>query len=218
MKSKLFLFLILALISACKKDPYYPVSDEMKQYFNFQNGSYWIYKNDSTGFLDSSYVSRYSDDQNQTSYSGKRREFIVIDFNSNLLSEFTMTYMQCAEAEYLEISSKLDSTLPPDKIEYGGPVAYCPVWEPNMKITSNNCLHDVVFLFKTIPSKTVNNTVYKDIIYSSYTTSDSSLTNPYFYRREIYFAKNVGIIKCFEISKYWNVHRSYSLIRHKVIQ
>ncbi len=47
---------------------------------------------------------------------------------------------------------------------------------------------------------------------------DSSALNPYFYFREIHFARNIGIIKYIENTRYFNIKRSYSLKKYSVFQ
>ena len=59
MKFPICLFFFIVFLSSCKKEPYYGISDGMKEYFVFQKGSYWIYQDDSTGVHDSTYVNGY---------------------------------------------------------------------------------------------------------------------------------------------------------------
>jgi hypothetical protein len=219
-KLKYFLFFLFFIVvfTTCDKTYYYPISDEMKQFFSFQKGTYWIYKNDSTSLIDSTYVDFFSDDKNELSYSGKRREYIIVGFKSQYLSQFRMIYTQCAEAATLEVGSRLESLNDTIHFESGGDIAYCPVWPQDIKIASNNCIHNYVFLYRTLSNYKVNGIVYKDSVFSSFLSRDSSETNPLYYKREIYFAKNIGIIKYFEKSNYFNINRSWSILRNKIIQ
>jgi len=55
---KIFLLFLIGLFMACQKEtPYYKISDNMKQYFVYQPGSFWIFTNDSTNESDSMYIS-----------------------------------------------------------------------------------------------------------------------------------------------------------------
>jgi hypothetical protein len=55
-------FILLLLVLGCKEEEpkhyyhYFPISDQLKQDGLFSSGSYWIYKNDSTGVVDCTYV------------------------------------------------------------------------------------------------------------------------------------------------------------------
>ena len=147
-----------------------------------------------------------------------KREIIVLYFRSHFLSVFEISY-SCPGQNCLSITSKLEYPNDTNQVEMGGPIAYFPGWEPNKNITSD-CLFSsrVMFTYRVIQSDTINNMIYKNVIYSKYFSIDSSSTNQHFYSREIYFAKNVGIIKYSEISRYYNIQRTFSLKSYKVIQ
>lgn len=53
-----FAFLVIGYGTSCKKaiEPGIPMNAELKQYFNFQIGSYWVFKDSSTGIMDSIWV------------------------------------------------------------------------------------------------------------------------------------------------------------------
>ena len=220
MKFKLILILSLLVIfsESCKKSiPYYPVSDDMKQFFVFQKGSYWIYKNDSTNLIDSTYINSIYSVNDDDGYPGIRREIINLYLNSKFLSDFEVGYF-CPGPNCLTIATRLDPHFPLDEIETNGPFAYFSGWQPNKDIVSKECVSGWLFRYSTFPSVTIANNTYQNIIYSRIITTDSTSTNKYFYSREIYFAKNIGIIKFFEKSKYFNIQRSFSLSRYKIIQ
>ena len=220
MKLKLIIFLSLALIlliSCKKKLPYYGLSDQMKEYFVFKQGSYWIYRNDSTGIIDSSYTMSFYSTVEDVESLGVSREFIDFVFASTFLSDFEMGY-GCLGANMLTISTTFDTNQPPNQIVGNGPIAYFEGWQPNKDNISGTCFSDGVCRYSNITTMTVNNKIYNNIIYTRIITMDSSTANQHFFIREIYFAKNIGIIKFYEESKYVNVKRSFSLLRQKVIQ
>ena len=196
---------------SCKKNKDYPVPEEMKQYFVFQKGSYWIYKNDSTGEIDSTYVNIQSSFIDENGYPGKNREVNLVYYTSKFLLEYQLVYA-CLDACGLSISTKID-TLTADQIRLVDLIAYVDSWQPNTNFTLNGCGAFGIYTYNRLPNKTINNKTYQNIIYSKNTSSDSSS----FYR-EFYFAKNIGIIQFSEKNKYHNFKRSYSLLRHKVIQ
>ncbi|MGA3013973.1 MAG: hypothetical protein ABSD71_08055 [Bacteroidales bacterium] len=218
MKLVLYLFCFITLCVSCKKVPYYAVSDSEKAYFAFQKGSYWIYKDDSTGVVDSTYVFMYDDNKILISDSRVRIEFVSSYFKSKFLSAFELGYTVCAGPDYFQLTSKLNPLIDSSTVEIDGPVAFYPGWPQNTKIISNDCIPNYYFYYKLIPSDTINNVIYKNLIYSKFQSIDSSSTNPIFYLREVYFAKNVGLVKYFEINRYSNIHRRLSLLRERVIQ
>ena len=211
------LLILLTSSNSCKKLTYYPISDGMKEYFVFQKGSYWIYKNDSTLSIDSTYVKAFSSKDNDEGYSGIKRELITFLFKSKFLSDFELGY-SCIGANTLAIASITDTTLPPDSYEANGPIAFSGNWLPNKNNISNACNTDAVNRYYNIDSKEINNIIYRNIIYTRNFTTDSSILNPHNYLREIYFAKNIGIISYHEINPYFNINRSYSIVRSKTIQ
>jgi hypothetical protein len=218
---KIFLIFAVVIFASCKKEtPYYKISDDMKQYFVYQKGSYWVYRNDSTGDTDSSYIDKYTlsrqgvgDNDGNHLYSF---DLITLYFKSKFLNNFQIGYY-CSGPNCLTIDGKfIDSN---DTLLLNtGPIAYFADWEPNLKIYSQQCLRNCVFTFSVIPKDTVDNNKYFNIIYSKMISIDSTENNPNFYFREIYFAENIGIIKYVEIKKYYNIQRSWSLIRYNVIQ
>jgi hypothetical protein len=188
----------------------------MKEYFDYHKGSYWIYKNDSTGLLDSTYVrsynhtygNRYNDDKQIT------EEAIEFDYRSGFLSRSYMAYIACGGPNYYTIASEIFTS--PSDTEHGlDLVAYYPNWPANTKVIPG-CTSDGLFLYKALSTENVGNISYSNVIYSELKSIDSSLTNVYI--RKIYFAKNIGIIKYYELNPFNHINRSYSILRYKVIQ
>ena len=211
------IFLII-IISSCNKVPYYPVSNEMKEWFSFQKGSYWVYKDDSTGALDSAFVTANNDfinDYKDYSKTTMKAEWVIIYFNSKFLNNFFIQYVYCEGPNLFTVGSHLQSL--PGQTESGGDIGYFPGWPSNTKIIPN-CWKGEVFLYRNIPADTINNIPYSNLLYAEDQRVDSSLTNPDYYLRKMYFVKHIGIIKYYEISKSFNITRSYTLLRHKVLQ
>ena len=208
----------LLIFASCKKVTNYAISDSMKEYFDYHKGSYWIYKNDSTGLLDSTYVrsynhtygNRYNDDKQIT------EEAIEFDYRSGFLSRSYMAYIACGGPNYYTIASEI-FTSPSDTERSGDVVAYNLNWPVGTKIIPG-CSKDAIFYYQTKPSDTINNVRYYNVIYTDIITIDSSLTNPNLYIRKIYFAKNIGIIKYYEFYPYFKINRSFTMVRYKAIQ
>lgn len=81
------LFLSLFLISCNRNGTHYPVTDEFKKWTLFGEGSYWIYRNDSTMLIDSVFLAQhplltiFNEDEAYTdSY-----ENIYLKYNSDFL-------------------------------------------------------------------------------------------------------------------------------------
>ena len=208
---KIFIiFGILLLEVGCKKDnkPIY-VSDLTKEYFSYQKGSYWIYSNDSTNVVDSTIVNSYWDFIDG-SYQDKQRQLIVINFNSSFLSRFTLGYA-CTGPDELSVASKDNDT---SNYVTSGMTAYNPDLYSSSQLTVPNCFTLFAIELKHLQSLTVNDVQYNNVIKSRVFSIDSSTSTYYYLNREMFFAKNVGIIKFIEIDKLRHLNRSWSLIRH----
>ncbi len=90
-KQNIFLFFILLLLFGCKKKQevkYYPIPDALKTACLFQKDSYWIYRNDSTGAVDCTYIYTNPVSSNTTDYSDNIVDYIQIPLSSSLISQF----------------------------------------------------------------------------------------------------------------------------------
>lgn len=216
---KIFLLFLVSLFVACQKEtPYYKISEDMKQYFVYQPGSFWIFTNDSTGGIDSIYITetKYSrqgvaDNDGRHKYSF---DMITIYYQSQLFSTSEIGYL-CAGPNTLKVKTKLSDT---NQYAYAEPVTYYPGWQPNTEITTDRCIRGSVYIYQFLPSITINKISYDNIIRTKIISIDSTSSNQIFYLRDIYFAKNIGIIKLIEESRYFNVFRSWSLNKYIVVQ
>jgi hypothetical protein len=216
---KIFFLFLVGLFAACQKEtPYYKISDDMKQYFVYKPGSYWIFINDSTNETDSMYITEaiYSR-QGVADNDGRHKytfDMIAIYYQSRLFYESEIGYF-CAGPNTLKVKTKLSDT---NQYAYAEPVTYFPGWELNTKITANQCIGGSVFIQQFLPSTSINNILYNNVIRTKIQSIDSTATNQNFYLRDVCFAKNIGIIKLIEESRYFNIYRSWSLSKYKVIQ
>ena len=213
----LVLMAILVISSGCHKDSYYPVNNELKPFFVFQPGSYWIYSNDSTGSIDSVWVSsnRSSiDDFDNTTIS---TQIITVNLKGSFLESIQLLGQPSGIS-----SSVFISTWVFDDSTGSNAMSILPVFFTDYPIASQNNQDTskikLVANFMFIFSDTINHLPLKDILYNYTRSKDSSATNSRFLSREIWIAKNVGIFKIIEKYRYFNTERSYSLIRFHVIQ
>jgi len=207
-KLKYFIPLFLLALISCKSVTNYPISDTMKQYFDYHMGSYWIYKNDSTGDLDSTYVrsynhtygNQYNDDKHIT------EEAIEFDYHSSFLSQSYIAYVACGGPNYYTLSGNGE-----------GGLVFSPNWPENTQVFPD-CYHGAIFLSKTYSMDTIGNIPYQNVIYAELRTIDSSSTNPYRSVTKVYFAKHIGIIKYYAFYPYYKANYSFTLLSYKVIQ
>ena len=212
-----FLGFFLILLISCKKVPTYGISDGMKEYFSFKPGSYWIYKNDSTGAIDSTYVKSYQDEFIEYKDYDKvimNSEHLAVGFQSVFLGSFYIEHLDCWGSNILEVGSRQK---PSDTGLVDGDIAYYPSVQQNQHFITD-CDPSDVYIFKVIPADTINGKVYLNVLYSEIQRIDSSTSNQHYYYRKIHFVKHIGIIKYFEISRFRKIQRSFSLMRNKSIQ
>ncbi len=199
------IFIVLGLLFfSCKKDPdFYPVSDEFKPWFLFQQGSYWIFRNDSTLDLDSVYIKsppayyRYPGDEGYPV-----REAISIKYQSSFF-EFIDVLSSTSGSDFLSIYIYNSKVLP-------GLISNFPI-KGEYKSTSGSA----TVLFENLmyyPDYILNFTHYKDVCQTRWTYTEQPLIKTF----NFYFAKNIGLIK---VAGNWNdTTRSWSLLRYHVVQ
>lgn len=204
---------VINLVS-CKRSKTYDISQMMKEYFAYREGSYWKYINDSTGISDCTYVNYYKHAFDDASYKKIDREVISVQYSSNFLSTSFISYFNCEGPDYYEIGRKIPNLSGEAVVST---LAFYAGWPQNVFVVPE-CFSGGLFYYKFISSDTINNTVYNDVIFSELRSADSSSANPNYFLQRIYFAKHIGIIKFIEISKYYNINRSYSLLNYHVIQ
>jgi hypothetical protein len=90
----LVLLVMILCLFGCKKKqgqplPYYKVPEELKTACLFGGGSYWIYKNDSTGATDSIYIDKDKPYVYDTAlYDDRMDEVIINEVRGNILDNF----------------------------------------------------------------------------------------------------------------------------------
>jgi len=207
----LFFLAIIVIFSGCSKDSYYPVDNAIKPFFVFQPGSYWIYSNDSTGSIDSVWVSSNRSSISDFDNTTTSTEIITVNLKGSLLESIQLLGQPHGISSSVFISTWVFDDSTGSNSEYMLPVFFTDYHQDTSKT-------GLFANFMFILSDTINNLPLKDILYNYTRSKDSSATNSRFLTREIWIAKNVGIIKIIEKYRYFNIDRSYSLLRYHVIQ
>jgi len=204
-KKNVLVFIVLGLLLfSCKKDPdFYPVSDEFKPWFLFQQGSFWIFQNDSTLDLDSVYIKSppayYNVPNPDRTYS---RQAISIQYQSSFF-EFIDVLSSTSGSDFLSIHIY-------NSIVFPGLISNFPI-KGEYKSTSGSA----TVLFENLryyPDYILNFTHYKDVCQTRWTYTEPTFNKIF----NFYFAKNIGLIK---VDGNWNdTSRSWSLLRYHAVQ
>jgi hypothetical protein len=193
--------IILILFVACTKEGrLYTVTQEFKDYFLFQKESFWIYKNDSTNVIDSTYLT--GSPQYMILKTGDKTKWdptveqYFVGFQSQILSG------------YLILSGEDDNSL----LVGVGPIPN--TWgiidhlTPDTNFYINSAPHGYIKLYPKLPTIEINSIIYSNFFHTRFYNDEINC--------DFYFAKNIGLIK---ISGYWeNKNQSWSLVRYHIVQ
>jgi len=200
----IIMILAIVMIASCKKEGHhYSISQEFKDYFLFQKGSFWIYKNDSTNSIDCTYMATppsfeiYKTGDHQK--SDPTVEQYQVPFTSGIFKGFEMV-SKTDSHDYLlfYINPDPDAYGMIDQLIYDRNYYFEPRPQGYFKV------------LPLIPSYDLNtNTFYQVINTRFINTSELDTFN-------FYFAKNIGLIK---ISGYWeSKNQSWSVLRYHIDQ
>ena len=153
---------IASTFNACKKPgsiPNYPVNDSLKAAFNFQPGTYWIYRDSISGEVDSFYVqTNYTNNNNNVSYTyDVIRIHIVAYYNS------PSSY---ADWDYYYAGNEID-------MDYGGSNMQTCYYAPFINYPFQNS----ITLFRYSSSYFVTDSALVKKIYSTYTVNGNAFTD-----------------------------------------
>lgn len=187
-----FLLIIFSL-SSCIKNPTTPVNSDLKAKFNYQPGSYWIYKDSISGQVDSFNVISNTDQNTNVLY-----ESIFIYF-----SRHNVTYDTDTAIVRCMLSRNYFQTY-----ALGAVVTY-PF------TTTTGSLPTGATVLSTGGTYTVNGEVFNDV---AVITSRVQLN--YLYTDTFYINADAGIIK---INEHWDVdtpilHRVWELQRRNILR
>ncbi len=99
--SIIFIFVCCLPIISCTKKPdpiHYTISNDFRKWVDFQNGSYWVYLNENSSFVDSCYFSGAR--LTATVYNYKDQGYIYDDISISLTSKFCRIIFIQANADY----------------------------------------------------------------------------------------------------------------------
>jgi hypothetical protein len=230
-KSLLFfgtILISLATTCKCKKDsdtkPTVPPLEDIKGYSYFKTGTYWIYKDSTTGAEDSMYV--YADTSYDYYFSGTP---LVAAGNYNYSKFACFSYLDSAIYTY-----KIDMAY------YGGNKV--PVWRAKQTqtesgqsflmfgdFTPGTTLYaytspGAISCVKFYNSLIFNATNFQNVVhfYDTKNASENRYVIPYGSMNpatDYYIAKNVGVVKIRINDNVFNtIHKTKSLMRYHIIQ
>lgn len=186
------LFFLYLLITGCHKtEEKYYVQGSFKEWALFQYGSYWIYLNEKSNRVDSSWV---YDGPSTWFYkpSGDGKLYEVISFQILNIGEFRLG----ARTDY-------STLLIEGKFLSGGYALTSLVTSKSSEHVSQTC-----WVMKRYDSLLVNNQLFFDVIQTRDTFSNSV--------NDFYFAKKVGLIKFAIKNEYGD--STWSLVRSHIEQ
>lgn len=197
----IWILLAISLVTSCKKEvQHYTVTQEFKDYFLFQEGSYWIYKEDSTNVIDSAYLSgppQYSvlKTGDKTKWDPTAEQYSV-GFQSQILRGYLLLSGYGGNSLLVGVGS----------LQYTwGIIDHL---SPDTNFYMNSAPHGYIKLYPILPTIEINSIIYSDFFHTRFYNDDISCN--------FYFSKNVGLIK---ISGYWeNKNQSWSLLRCHIVQ
>jgi hypothetical protein len=187
--------------SCDKGGKHYSVSQEFKDFFLVQNGSYWIYQDDSTGLKDSTYLKGPPIYQIlQTTYNLKDNpsgEGYYIGFQSELMLEYFL-YANPSGQNFLSV-------------EFGSSIEAFGMIDqliPDSNYFINSLPKGYFMVRPMVSSLKVNSVVYNNVLQSRFYNEKNTFN--------FYFAKYIGFIK---LTGTWdNKNQSWSLLRYHVVR
>jgi hypothetical protein len=185
------LLMAFVFISGCKKESteYQYLSSEIKEWSVYQPGSYWIYKNEVTGLIDSSYIKsqpevRFDWIQVTDRYAIAQEEIRYVVSGSFL------------QVLYIDQSGSWEQFY-----NQSGHKNYGLLW-----YIKGEGFHKT----EKIQNFQINDTSYSNVLHSVYNVStDTSFV-------ESWIVKNVGVIKY--LKRIGNIDTTWTLMRYHSVQ
>jgi hypothetical protein len=197
-KIYLVFLIVLDLLFGCTKKnkvEHDTIPTELKQWYLFQKGSYWIYNNDKTQKIDSSFINKIPEVSETWVNPGDGP--IVDDYSIYFENSFIEGYS--ISPFNIGINSYLGS----------GGLAYMTSVNEGKKFFFDNVVYEYVHYYDSL---LILNKSFHDVRYTKFSepTSTDSLTFDY------YFSKYIGLIK-FSYSR-GGKDTTWNLLRWHVIQ
>ncbi|MDP4281720.1 MAG: hypothetical protein Q8867_06165 [Bacteroidota bacterium] len=193
--------IILGFNISCKKEKSYTyyISQELKTYAVFQPGSYWVYKNELTGVLDSSYIN-IPPGYTYTHLGEHLSDPIWESCNTLYCGNFIYSSYVDQDKYAIDFYSWGSTCLMSNKFKPG--FLY--------EIQSNMYFKDV----DEIDSLVINNNKYYHVLNTQYLSKSIFDGDSIIY--SYYLVKSLGLIKISK--KVHNIDTSWSLLRYHVVQ
>ncbi|MCX6287539.1 MAG: hypothetical protein NTY96_10535 [Bacteroidetes bacterium] len=217
------LVLFTLLIFSCKKKiPTFYISQESKDYCVYKGGSYWIYRNDSTGTLENIYA--YQDPSSDIVLRGGYQEEIIdVYLRGGFLTDYYMQH-QCSPDHTINYTDGDDlvqlEIIEPDSLRF----STFALWSNQaFNIEQPDPCNYTYNVYIYIKSELFTNYSYggisfNNVLHTNYRSADTTNSNPNAFSNHCYFVKHVGLIRFIENSSFRHSHRSFSLVRWSVKQ
>ncbi len=218
----LFILIFLFILVGCIKDepitipPTYYLPDNFKNWIYFKTGTYWIYKNDTTGIEDSIVVNEsYNDIESMIGINQYNESKIMYYYEDITMVSYSYTEnIKYHESAFIYINDPhaigISCTFAKWDITFGWPAynntlefIYEPVLNSKLGRTSVSAIFDTLI---------VAGKLYFNVIQINDTLNTLDGGYPTYY----YFAKNYGLIKK-EIMETSEVVE-WNLIRYNIVQ
>ena len=235
MKKHLFLIcLISILIYGCSKPKvtYYPINAQLKAAFNYQVGTYWIYRDSISGREDSFYVIENNASVNNhiDKYGGGyTMDFIAIEIKELNISPLPISNI----VQYYDFGYFINILViatSETKI-YTGNIQYCPMINypyhdpiqltnlggPVASYSETSRISNIYNTFN-LNGTFFNNTIEVNHSASIIAQMNYPLTNPYSYSDDFFISPDAGIIKMRLNHPQDTIHRVWELERYKIVK
>ena len=219
----LTLFVFSLLILSCKKKiPTFYVSQVSKDYCVYKSGSYWIYRNDSTGSLVR--ISTYQDPSSDiVSRGGYQEECIYVYLQGGFLTDTYIAH-QCSSDHSINYNEGDDRIYLGIQDPDGSQGLTFSIWSAQSlnidQADPCHCPYDNCYYFKTeiLNSYSYGGKIFNNVLHTTYRSADTTEANPDAFTFHFYFVKHIGLIRMFEKELNTHVHRSFGLIGWNVSQ
>jgi hypothetical protein len=195
MRKSYLLLLLLLLFWGCAKQKPTPINSELKKSFNYQVGSYWIYRDSVSGATDSFFVT-----SNKPSVS----EYSLLTANGNSANEITIEISDYtngiinSDSSYwfFDLSANL-LFVGEDNLKSYINILYDPLIEVPFSDNPSNYSYgtDGVNFLGIIPSFQLNGKAYLNTAQVWHSDGVKDSTNAGFYNDMFYINETDGIIK-----------------------
>ncbi len=198
----IYSLLVSFLLISCNKKTeqvHFIIPDEMKQWYLYQKGSYWIFQNETNQHTDSTYINKdpeFWQERNGENADGSFSDLIDhigYSFNNSFLKGCDIISWECEFYPFLDL----------------GTYAFMSFINEGQKFRGDGFLFEYIQHFDSI---SINNNIFKNVRRTKLSVRSNGDTLAFTY----YFARNIGLIKY--IKSYTGIDSSWSLLRWHPVQ